>query len=183
MMTVDGFPVPIGVAGPEKSPAVVVLGAAQQAVAAYDSVCQRLHTASLRTIVIGADSRLTGKSVLGLLDTVGVRWAVIVGDRVGAELAWELAATRLDRFTALVVVDRGHPAVADQDGNDPRRAMPAGRDQHHRAGELTRRAGGGSRQPALRVRRLPDRRHAGRRNVGESTAQLAAEIVLRTSTW
>ena len=183
MMTVDGFPVPIGVAGPEKSPAVVVLGAAQQAVAAYDSVCQRLHTATLRTIVIGADSRLTGKSVLGLLDTVGVRWAVIVGDRVGAELAWELAATRLDRFTALVVVDRGHPAVADLDGTN--------RDEECPPVEINTTALVSS--PAARAVARASQRYVygdfrivdmlGRRNVGESTAQLAAEIVLRTSTW
>ena len=32
------------------------------------------------------------------------------------ELAWELAATRLDRFTGLVVIDRGHPRVADLAG-------------------------------------------------------------------
>ena len=92
---------------------MVVLGAAQQAAAAYDGVCQRLHTASLRTVVIGADRRLTGQ--VGDRDPrLGSTCAgrVLVGDRVGAELAWELAATRLDRFTALVVVDRGHPRGA-----------------------------------------------------------------------
>jgi len=178
MMTVDGFPVPIGLAGPEKSPAVVVLGAAKQAVAAYDSVCQRLHTASL-----GADSRLTAKSVVGLLDTIDLRWAVIVGDRVGAELAWELAATRLDRFTALVVVDRGHPAVPDQAGEIRDAVCPPV--------EINTTALVSS--PAARAVARASQRYVygdfrvvdmlGRRNAGESTAQLAAEIVLRTSTW
>ncbi len=138
---------------------------------------------SLRTIVIGADSRLTAKSVLGLLDTIGVRWAVIVGDRVGAELAWELAATRLDRFTALVVVDRGHPAVADQDGEI--------RDEQCPPVEINTTALVSS--PAARAVARASQRYVygdfrivdmlGRRNAGESTAQLAAEIVLRTSTW
>ena len=82
----------------------------------YDAVCQRLHTASLRTVVIAPDPRLSAKTVVGILDALGVRWALLVGDRIGGELAWELAATRLDRFIGLVVVDRGHPRVADQAG-------------------------------------------------------------------
>src|SRR6185312_2960010 len=116
MVTVDGLPVPVDVAGPDKGSVVLVLGAAHHGPSAYDAVCQRLHTASLRTIVIGPDPRLTAKSVVGLLDTLDVRWALLVGDRVGGELAWELAATRLDRFTGLVVIDRGHPRVADLAG-------------------------------------------------------------------
>src|SRR6202035_6102958 len=109
MVTVDGFPVPVAVAGPDKGSVVVVLGAAHHAPSAYDAVCQRLHTASLRTIVIGPDPRLTPKTVVGILDVLDVSWGVLVGDRDGAELAWELAATRLDRFTGLVAIDRGHP--------------------------------------------------------------------------
>ena len=92
---------------------------------AYDAVCQRLHTASLRTIVIGPDPRLTAKSVVGICSTRSTCVGVLVGDRVGGELAWELAATRLDRFIGLVVIDRGHPRVADLDRRDPRRALPA----------------------------------------------------------
>jgi pimeloyl-ACP methyl ester carboxylesterase len=104
------------VAGPDKGSVVVVLGAAHHAPSAYDAICQRLHTASLRTIVIGPDPRLTAKSVVGILDALDVRWALLVGDRIGGELAWELAATRLDRFIGLVVIDRGHPRVADLTG-------------------------------------------------------------------
>jgi Predicted hydrolases or acyltransferases (alpha/beta hydrolase superfamily) len=116
MVTVDGFPVPVEVAGPDKGSVVVVLGAAHHAPSAYDAICQRLHTASLRTIVIGPDPRLTAKSVVGILDALDVKWALLVGDRIGGELAWELAATRLDRFIGLVVIDRGHPRVADLTG-------------------------------------------------------------------
>ena len=106
----------VDVAGPEKGSVVVVLGAAHHSPAAYDAVCQRLHTASLRTVVIAPDPRLTAKSVIGVLDALDVKWALLVGDRVGGELAWELAATRLDRFIGLVVIDRGHPRVADPTG-------------------------------------------------------------------
>ncbi|HXA10685.1 MAG TPA: alpha/beta hydrolase, partial [Mycobacterium sp.] len=63
MLTVDGFPVAVSVTGPEKGPVVVMLGAAHHAPGAYDAVCQRLHTASLRTVVIAPDRRLSPKSV------------------------------------------------------------------------------------------------------------------------
>ncbi len=116
MTTVDGFPIQVCDTGPEKGSVVVLLCAAQRALTAYEAVCERLHTASLRTIVVGPDQRLTPKSVVGILDVLDVSWGVLVGDRDGAELAWELAATRLDRFTGLVVIDRGHPRVADPAG-------------------------------------------------------------------
>jgi pimeloyl-ACP methyl ester carboxylesterase len=183
MMTVDGFPIQVNVTGPETGPAVVLLAAAQQAVASYEAVCQRLHTASLRTVVIAPDTKLTAKSVIGVLDEIGVRWAVLVGDRGGAELAWELAATRLDRFTGLVVVDRGHPRVAGQDG--------AVRDEHCPPVEMNTTALV-STTAARDVARASQRyvygdfrlvELLGRRNAQESTAQLAGEIVLRTSTW
>ncbi|PBJ35340.1 alpha/beta hydrolase, partial [Mycobacterium avium subsp. hominissuis] len=109
MTTLDGFGVPVVVAGPENGIVVVILGDEDRAPAAYDAVCERLHTASLRTVVIGFDPRLTPKSVIGILDALGIGWAVVMGDRAGGELAWELTATRLGRFVGLVVIDRGHP--------------------------------------------------------------------------
>src|SRR6202012_2056307 len=107
MTTVDGFPIQVCDTGPEKGSVVVLLCAAERALTAYEAVCERLHTASLRTIVVGPDPRLTPKSVVGILDVLDVTWGVLVGDRDGAELAWELAATRLGRVTGLVVIDRG----------------------------------------------------------------------------
>jgi pimeloyl-ACP methyl ester carboxylesterase len=183
MVTVDGFPVPVDVGGPDKGSVVVVLGAAHHPPSAYDAVCQRLHTASLRTIVIGPDPRLTAKSVIGILDALDVRWALLVGDRIGGELAWELAATRLDRFIGLVVIDRGHPRVADLTG--------VIRDEHCPPVEMNTTALVST--PAARAVAKASQRYVygdfrlvdllGRRNVQESTAQLAAEIVMRTSTW
>ena len=183
MLTVDGFPVPVDVAGPDKGTVVVLLGSTNHGPAAYDAVCERLHTASLRTIVIGPDARLTAKSVIGILDALDIRWALLVGDRVGGELAWELAATRLDRFVGLVVIDRGHPRVADQSG--------VIRDEHCPPVEMNTTALVSS--PAARAVAKASQRFVygdfrlvdllGRRNAADSTAQLAAEIVLRTSTW
>lgn len=183
MTTVDGFPIEVNLSGPEKGSVVVVLGAAQRALTAYDPVCERLHTASLRTIVIGPDQRLTPKSVVGIMDVLDINWGVLVGDRIGGELAWELAATRLDRFTSLIVIDRGHPRVADLTG--------VIRDAHCPPVEINTTALVST--PASQAVARASQRWVyadyrivellGRRNARESTAQLAAEIVLRTSTW
>ncbi len=182
-MTVDGFPIPVDVSGPEKSPVVVLLGAANAATSAYEGVCQRLHTASLRTVVVGPDPRLTADSVIGVLDWLDIRWAVLVGDRVGAELAWDLAAWRLDRFTALVVVDRGHPRIADQSGMIRDDACPPV--EMNTTALVSNAASRAIAQASQRYVygdfRMVDL--LGRRNAAESTAQLASEIVLRTSTW
>jgi pimeloyl-ACP methyl ester carboxylesterase len=182
MTTLDGFPVPVAVAGPEKGVVVVIVGDEQRAPLAYDAVCERLHTASIRTVVIGLDRRLTPKSVVGILDGLGIGWAVVVGDRAGGELAWELAATRLGRFVGLVVIDRGHPRAADANGKVL--------DEHCPPVEIGTTALVSS--PAARAVARASQRFVyaeyrvvdlGRRSVQESTAQLAAEIVLRTSTW
>ncbi len=182
MTTLDGFPVPVAVSGPEKGVVVLILGDDERAPAAYDAVCERLHIASLRTVVVGLDPRLTPKSVVGILDSLGIGWAVVVGDRAGGELAWELAATRLGRFVGLVVIDRGHPRVADRDGST--------RDEDCPPVEIGTTVLVSS--PAARTAARASQRFVyaeyrvvqlGRRTVQESTAQLAAEIILRTSTW
>ncbi|MGO9386069.1 MAG: alpha/beta fold hydrolase [Mycobacterium sp.] len=182
MTTLDGFPVPVAVAGPEKGIVVLILGDDKRAPVAYDAVCERLHTASLRTVVIGLDQRLTPKSVVGILDALGIGWAVVVGDRAGGDLAWELAATRLGRFVGLVAIDRGHPRVAGTNG--------VVLDEHCPPVEIgttvlvssaaARAVARDSQRFVYAEYRVVD---LGRRAVQESTAQLAAEIVLRTSTW
>ena len=105
------------------------------------------------------------------------------GDRTGGELAWELAATRLDRFIGLVVIDRGHPRVPDQAG--------VIRDEHCPPVELNTTALV-STAAARTVAKASQRYVYGefrlvellsKRNAGDSTAQVAAEIVMRTSTW
>lgn len=184
MNTVDGFPIPVSIAGPEESPVVVMLSAAQQEPAAYDAVCERLHTARLRTVVVGHDARLTAKSVVGVLDSLDIQWGVVVGDRHGGgELAWELAATKPERFIGLIVVDRGHPRVADLNG--------VIRDQHCPAVEVNTTVLVGT--PAAQHVAHASQRFVhsdfrvvelvGWSGAPESVAQLAAEIILRTSTW
>jgi len=183
MTTLDGFPVPVAVAGPEKGVVVVILCAEQRAPAAYDAVCERLHTASLRTVVIGPEPRLTAKSVVGILDALRIGWAVVVGDRTGGELAWELAATRLGRFVGLVAIDRGHPRVADLNGvvQDPDCPPVEVSTTVLVSSPAARAIARDSQRFVYADYRMVDL--LGRRNAHESTAQLAAEIVLRTSTW
>src|SRR5271155_5961912 len=171
MTTVDGFPIQVSDTGPDRGSVVVLLGAAPRAPPASDAVCGRLHTASLRTIVLGPDSRLTPKSVVGILDSLDISWCTLVGDRVGGELAWELAATRLDRFTGLVVIDRGHPRVADLAGGM--------RDEHCPPAEINTTALVSN--PAAHAVARASQRYVygdyrvvellGRRNAHESTAQ------------
>lgn len=172
----------MSVAGPDKGVVVVILGDEGRAPAAYDGACERLHTASLRTVVIGIDPRLTAKSVVGILDVLGINWAVVFGDRAGGELAWELAATRLGRFVGLVVIDRGHPRVADLDGVVLDNECPP-----VEIGTTVLVS-----SPAARVVARDSQRFVyaeyrvvdlGRRSTQESTAQLTAEIVMRTSSW
>lgn len=173
----------VEVAGAEKGATVVLLAAAHQAPAAYEAVCERLHTASLRTVVIAAHPRLTGNAVVGILDSLDIRWALLVGDRLGAELAWELAATRLDRFIGLVVIDRGHPRVADlggviRDENCPPVELNTTALVSTAAARAVARASQRFVYGDYRIVELQ-----GRRNAADSTAQLAAEIVMRSSTW
>lgn len=181
-MTVDGFAVGVSVAGPERGPCVVILGAAQQPPAAYDALCKRLHNSAARTVVVAGDPRLQAKDVVGILDALEVPSGVLVGDRSGAELAWELAAARPERFTGLVVVDRGHPRVADSQG--------VIRDPDCPPVEINTTVLASS--PAARAVARSSQRHVysdfrlvefSRRNAETATPQLAAEIVLRTSTW
>jgi len=182
MTTLDGFPVSVSVTGPDKGVVVVILGDADRAPAAYDAACERLHTASLRTVVIGIDPRLTAKSVVGILDVLGINWAVVVGDRAGAELAWELAATRLGRFVGLVVIDRGHPRVADLNGvvlDDDCPPVEIGTTVLV-SSPAARAVARASQRFVYAEYRVVD---LGRRNTQESTAQLTAEIVMRTSSW
>jgi hypothetical protein len=146
MTTVDGFPIQVCDTGPDQGSVVVLLCAAQRAPGAYDALCDRLHTASLRTIVVGPEPRLTPKSVVGVLDVLDISWGVLVG----------------------VIRDDHCPPV--EINTTALVSSPAA----HSVAQASQRYVYGD----YRVVEL-----LGRRNAHESTAQLAAEIVLRTSTW
>lgn len=183
MMTVDGVGVPVDVSGPDRGCYVVLLCAAQHPPAAYETLCKRLHTAAVRTIVIGADPRLHPKAVVAVLDAVEMPSGVLVGDRFGAELAWEVAAGRPDRFTGLVVIDRAHPRVPDPQGvvRDPECPPVEVNTTALVTTPAARAMAKASQRFVYSDYRLVE--YSGRRNAEVAVAQLAAEIVLRTSTW
>ena len=137
----------------------------------------------MRTVVIGADPRLHPKSIIAILDTLEVPSGVLVGDRLGAELAWEVAAARPDRFTGLVVIDRGHPRVADPNGviRDPDCPPVEVNTTALVTSPASRAMAKAGQRFVYSDYRLVE--YTGRRNAAVATAQLAAEIVLRSSTW
>lgn len=183
MTTLDGFPVPVEVAGPQNGTVVVLLADELRVPAAYEALCERLHNAGLRTVIVGADPRLTAKTVIGILDSLSISWAVLVGDRAGADVAWELAATKLGRFAGLVAIDRIHPRAADADGVVRSTSCPPV-EVATTVLVSTSALGDAARDGQRYVYgdyRVVDL--LGRRNAQESMAQLATEIVLRTSGW
>lgn len=172
----------LSVSGPGQGPVVVIL-ATRRGLRGYNAVCRRLHTALFRTMVIAVDPQTSAQSVISLLDTLDVRWALLVGDRTGGRLAWTLAGTEQHRFSGLVAIDCGHPRVPDENGVvrdkdcPPAKinttmlvASPEDRAVAHASGRHV--------YGDFRVAELVDGR-----NVAESTAQLASEIVVRAFAW
>ncbi|MGC5258490.1 alpha/beta fold hydrolase [Gordonia sp. DT218] len=118
------FDVRIG--GPEDGKWVLLLHGFPVNSSCFDAVVPRLHESGLRTIVFdqrgyspgarpeGTDayhlSNLVGDA-LGVLDELGVGYAMVVGHDWGGIVAWHLAAKHLDRFTSLVAVSTGHPSA------------------------------------------------------------------------
>jgi pimeloyl-ACP methyl ester carboxylesterase len=180
--TIDGYSVAVGVSGPDFGPAVVMF-ANRPGFGACEAVCRRLHIAMFRTIVISADPRLNAKSVIGVLDTLKIRWALLVAGRIGGGLAWTLAATHPERFKGLVAINHGHPCVPDITGVicDSRcfpveinTTMLVDTPARHNVARATSRYVYGE----FRVAQLLDGRDAE-----DYTSQLAAEVVLRAYSW
>ena len=182
--TVDGFGLPVAVTGPGTGPCVLMLGAAQHPPAGYDGLCKRLHNSAARTVLVGGDPRLHSKIVIEVLDALEIPSGVLFGDRFGAELAWEVAAAHPERFIGMVVVDRGHPRVPDPHGVTRDIDCPPVEINTTIlvSNPATRAAAKASQRFVYSDFRLVE--FGGRNAKAEMvTAQLAAEIVLRTSTW
>ena len=112
-VTVDGIPVPVSVAGPEKgrSSSCWVQRNMRSRLTSRVSVHR---TASIRTVVIGPDPKLAPKSVMGILDSLEVRWGVVVGDRARRALG-----ARSDTSRQVHRTGRDRPRAStssDQDG-------------------------------------------------------------------
>lgn len=172
--------VSVAVSGPKTAPVVVLLTAAP---GPFDDVCSRLHTAALRTVAIGPHRQLTTKGVVEILDTLRVKSAVVVADRVGGVLAWQLGTAMPHRVTGLLVVDVGHPSLADATGTVRDSGCPPA-EMNVTAIATTSRAlawADATRRHVYGHYRVA--KAAGRRGSGEFAAQLAAETVLLATHW
>lgn len=174
----------VRLSGPTSKHSVLLLPGADDPVDVYDAVCARLHDSDLRTIVPEHIEGFDEPTIMAVLDELKVGWINLVGNREGAELAWVLAARQFGRFASLVVVDRGHPAVLGADGAARVPGCPAVElPTTVMVGSAQRRAeadaSGRFVYSDFRVVELD-----GVDNVPTSAAaELATEIVLRTSPW
>ncbi|EUA52022.1 hypothetical protein I552_2969 [Mycobacterium xenopi 3993] len=176
---------PVRVGGRENGRYVVMFEDNRHDDGAYDEVRERLHRlhiALICTVVVGADPRLTTKSVVRILDRLGVTGAVLVGDGLCAELSWKLAAHHPERF-------RGwwwstpDTRESRHDRRCPRRGLP------HVDVDTTvlvstpvaRSVAQASRRYVHGDFRLTEM--AGWRGSKHFAAQLATEVVLRSYSW
>ena len=106
----------VDVSGPRDGHAVVMLNELGADNDFVESVRARLHIALLRTVVITSHQSPHPQELLDILRRVGVSWSLLVADRGLGPVAWKLAATHRDLFSGLIVVDCGHPRVADAAG-------------------------------------------------------------------
>lgn len=122
---IDGTTTEVTLSGPVSDRTVILIDKPTDPSAACDTLRERLHVARFRTVAIPAYSGLTAKSIVGFLDQLRIAGGLLVGDSAGAELAWDLAATYRERFTGLLVIDCGHPAVPGVEGSIRDRTCPA----------------------------------------------------------
>ncbi len=176
---IDGITVPVMMSGPDTGRTIIMLDEPPHTIDAYDSVRERLHVAMFRTVVVSTSNGLTAKAIIAVLDQLKIVGGLLVGDGACGELAWSLAATHTGRFTGLVVIDCGHPAVPDAEGNIRDIDCPAVEVDttalvSSSATQAVARASRRLVQGEFRMAEL-----AGRRTSQYFTTQLAAEIVMR----
>ena len=118
------FTVRIG--GPATGPVVLLLHGFPNDGTCYDDVVPRLHESGLRTIVPDQRGYSPGArptdvdeyridrlvdDAVGILDALGIHYALAVGHDWGALVAWHLAGRHPGRLTGLVVASVGHPSA------------------------------------------------------------------------
>lgn len=174
----DGTTVPVTMFGPDRGRTIIMFEETHL-VDTYDAVRERLHVAMFRTVVIPARNGLTPKMVVAVLDHLKVVGGLLMADGACGDLAWSLAAAQSARFTGLVVIDSGHPAIPNIDGDIRDIHCPAVEVDttalvSDRASQAIARASRRLVQGEFRLVEL-----AGPRASRHFTTQLAAEIVVR----
>ncbi|WP_182357403.1 alpha/beta hydrolase [Tomitella gaofuii] len=118
-ITISGQPRTVVVGGADGAPGVLILaGEAHGApVPRIAPLTERLEASGLQSFVWDTGSPApTHEEVASALDQLGLHWVNLVGTGDAAPAAWETAARHFGRVSSLVVLDGGHPAVADADG-------------------------------------------------------------------
>ena len=132
-MNVDTTTVAVGdleftvrVGGPENGPVVLLLHGFPSSGTCFDEIVPRLHESGLRTVVpdqrgYSPGARLPDvedyriehlvSDAVGILDGLGINYALVVGHDWGAIVAWHLAGRHPGRLTGLVAVSVGHPSA------------------------------------------------------------------------
>ncbi|MFT4045018.1 MAG: alpha/beta hydrolase [Gordonia sp. (in: high G+C Gram-positive bacteria)] len=125
-ITVGDLTFDVSLGGPDRAPWVLLLHGFPVNSDCYRDVVGRLHESGLRTVTFdqrGYSARARPSAVddyaidklvgdaLGVLDALGIAYAILVGHDWGGIVAWHLAGKHPDRFTALIAVSTGHPAA------------------------------------------------------------------------
>lgn len=123
-VTVGDLTFDVRLGGPDGGKWVLLLHGFPVNSSCYDEVVPRLHESGLRTVVF--DQRGYSPSArpeeveayridhlvddaLGVLDELGIQYALLVGHDWGGLVGWHLVARHPDRFTGYVAVSTGHP--------------------------------------------------------------------------
>lgn len=166
----------IRVHGPSGGYSVLVL-AGDATSPKVEAVVARLNESGLQTVVPEDLTGHTVSSLISVTEQLKLRWLTLVGIGAGADLAWHAAAEQGYRFSSLVIAELPHPAVSGTDPSCAAIQIPTtfllNSTQAAEAG------------PNVGRKVWADYRHVtvGARSVLDAPAELASEIVLRTSTW
>ncbi|MGW5573832.1 alpha/beta hydrolase [Nocardia thailandica] len=166
----------VRVDGPDSRHSVLLFPDSGDPADVFDKVCERLHNSDLRTVVVESVDDLEPADVHAILDEVGVPYVNVAGRGAGAALAWRLCAGPFGRFMSLVVADAGHPAV-DGAAVAPME-LPVTMLVSNRTPRATADASGRYVYGEFRVVPVDVDDIAA-----DADAELATEIVLRTSLW
>lgn len=179
MYPIDGLPVQVSVQGPAGGRTVVLLDKSHTGESPYQDIRDRLHVAKVHTVGISAGFVVSDRAVVGILDSLRIPCAVLVGDGPCAKIAWQTAAHHPQRITGLVVIDGGHPRTTNGARRDDDLCPHVFADTT--ALVSSRAAGSIARASRCYVRgdfRMADL--AGTRGSRHFITQLSTEIVMRT---
>ncbi len=125
-VTVGDLEFTVRVGGPENGPVALLLHGFPSSGTCFDEIVPRLHESGLRTVVPDQRGYSPGarppdvddyriehlvSDAVGILDALGISYALVVGHDWGAIVAWHLAGRHPGRLTGLVAASVGHPGA------------------------------------------------------------------------